>query len=292
MGFAATRDIRAGEQLFSSYGSEDGGLKWFEARGMPMVVPEESYIGSEDLPFFLAEFCSNVYSGIGQPFWKRMLDDKVGCGDVAKLDESRLAPFDAGIGEARAKQNISKGSRIEIGPGLVMSKETVAGSVLGGLVFSWNDFSEEQKAKLRILYSSGKRKVQYQSPDTDWKRVYVSIPFEDLSILPASGNIGMVRRVGDAQSSNCRLDILWETGKVDDVTVTMELIATTDIEAGEILLLDLPPAGTRKELELLKAELDLADQPYFQEMFEASVDEKIVDSNVNEESSGAGSDEL
>jgi hypothetical protein len=270
LGFFAKRAIRAGEQLFSTYGLEDGGVKWFADRKMVMMAPEESIISSEILPYFSNEFCSNIHAGFGRPFFES-LKAKGELGNVG-IDPSRLAPFDAGIGDARAKRPISKGERIEIGSGLLLSTKLIAGSVLGGIVFSWQHLNEKHRANLRILRESGQIKLQHQGHSTHWTAIDTFVSYEDLSILPASGQIGMVRRVGETELSNCRLDILWQLGQKDSVSVTLELRATRYIDTGEVLLLNLPPAGTKEELQLLQAELDGLGQPYFPGLFDATPD--------------------
>ena len=268
-GFRANRAIRAGEQLFVTYGIDDGGVKWFEDRDMDMLAPEES-ITSESLPYFLKEFCSNVYATFGRPYWERMaVSEELG---EPGIDPSRLAPFDAGLGDARAKRPISKGDRIEIATGLLLSTQLIAGTVLGGLVFSWQHLSEQHRASLHILRESGQIKLQGQNQDSGWARVDMFESYEDLSIFPASGHIGMVRRVGETEVSNCHLNILWHLGQKDSVSVTLELVATRDIDTGDVLLLDLPPAGTKDELRLLKAELDGLGQAYVPGLFDTASD--------------------
>jgi hypothetical protein len=278
MGFHARRGIRAGEQLYSTYGDEDGGVQWFKDRNMVMVAPEESVISSENLPYFTKEFCSKIHAGFGRPFVERLKEagDNVPVG----VDPTRLAPFDAGIGDARAKQSLSKGERIEIGSGLILSTKLIAGSVFGGIVFSWQHLKEEHRANLRILRETGQLKLQHQGYDTGWNSIDTFESYEDLSILPASGHIGVVRRVGETEPSNCRLDILWQLGQKDGVSVTLQLRATRDINAGEVLLLNLPPAGTKEELRLLQAELDGIEEPYFSGLFDTKNDPDLESSHV------------
>lgn len=278
MGFSAKRAIRAGEQLFTSYCDDDGGVRWFKARKLDMVAPEESIISFKNLPYFSKEFCSNIYGGFGRPFFERLKaqeDDEL---DEHLVGLSRLAPFDAGIGNARAKRPISKGECIEIAPGLILSTNLIAGTMLGGLVFSWQHLNEDQRASLRIVRESNQMKLQYQGNDNRWTSVDRFVSFDDLSILPTGGNIGLVRRVGrDTEVTNCQLNILWHLGQRDIVSVTLELRATQDIDTGDMLLLNLPPAGTADELQLLKDELDGAGgQPYYPGFFDTLAD---LDSN-------------
>lgn len=236
-----------------------------------MVAPEESIISAESLPLFKKEFCSKIYAGFGRPFLES-LRAKGELDESFRIDASRLAPFDAGIGDARARRPISKGERIEVASGLLLSTKLFAGTVLGSLLFSWHHLNEKNRANIRILRESGQIMVQYQDQGTDWVGVDTFVSYEDLSILPASGQIGLVRRVGETEASNCRLDIAWKLGQKDSVSVTLELIATQDIDTGDVLLLNLPPAGTKEELRLLKAELDGLGQPYFPGLFKGLVE--------------------
>ncbi len=272
MGFRAKRAIRAGEQMFSTYGSEDGGAEWFKVRRMEMMAPKESIIPPQKLPQFMKDFCSNIHAQFGIPLWETLLIDGEGINSFG-VNASRLAPFDSGLGNARAKQFISRGERVEIGPGLILSSKLTFGTALGSLVFPWNHLTEEQQASLRILREDGQLKLQHQGYDTSWKRVDTFESYEDLSILPVGGQIGLLRRVGEIESSNCRLNILWELGQPDSVTVILELVATDDIESGEILKLNLPQVGTMEELELLHAELVEFGHPFYAGIFDVRPEE-------------------
>jgi hypothetical protein len=253
--FIARRDIVAGEQLFTSYGVHDEGRQWFADRGVEMQAPADKAL--LDLK---PEFCSKIYAGVGLPSWKKLATRS----DASDL--ARLAPFDAGFGDAKAKVAIVRGERIEISTGLLLSRKLVKGSILGGLVISWkDDLKEEHKQHLRTLRHSGQLKVQYQGHDTSWKSIDHFDSFEDLAILPGAGNIALVRRVGDAEASNCQLVL--GAQHYGSVGVTLELVATADIAVGEVLKLDLPPGGSAAELALLKDELELTGQPYHSEIF-------------------------
>lgn len=89
IGFVAKRHIRAGEELFVSYGLEDGGKQWFASRGLQDVLKVqqetslEKFTGNEG-PFmtsiqptvlrsFFSQFCSKAYGGIGQSTWNEQI---------------------------------------------------------------------------------------------------------------------------------------------------------------------------------------------------------------------------
>jgi hypothetical protein len=259
--FIARRDIVAGEQLFTTYGVHDEGRQWFADRGVEMQAPADKDNKTVSALLDLKpEFCSKIYAGVGLPSWKKLATRS----DASDL--ARLAPFDAGFGDAKAKVAIVRGERIEISTGLLLSRKLVKGSILGGLVLSWkDDLKQEQKQHLRTLRHSGHVKVQYQGHDTSWKSVDHFDSFEDLAILPGAGNIALVRRVGDVEASNCQLVL--GTQHYGSVGVTLELVATADIAVGEVLKLDLPPGGSAAELALLKDELERTGQPYHSEIF-------------------------
>jgi hypothetical protein len=276
-GYVARRDIVAGEQLFTSYGHDDEGRQWFAERGMEMQAPadKDSKIALADLELFQAEFCSKIYAGVGLPSWKQLAPSDPTASE-ALMDAARLAPFDAGFGNAKAKFAITSGKRIEISTGLLLSRKLVKGSTLGGLIISWeDDLKEEHKQSLRILRHSGQVIVQYQGHDTSWRRIDRFDSFEDLAILPAAGNIALVRRVGDSEASNCRLVLHWQGTQHGSVGVTLELVATADIAVGEVLKLNLPQGGSAAELALLKDELELTGQPCHSDLFLVKSDDEL-----------------
>jgi hypothetical protein len=255
VGFTARRRIEAGEQLFSTYGNEDEGKEWFENRGIEMQAPPESRIATEDLPHYIAECCSKIYAGIGLPKWT--LSD----GEMYNM-ESRLAPFDAGLGDAKAKVDISQGESIETGFGLAVSRELMRGTLVAPLLMTWGNFDENQKQALRILQQSGRLVVK--GPDMDQPDSFKS--FEDLAILPVAGNIGLVRR-GDFPS-NCRLVIDWRAGQSNSYGVTFQLVATQNIKAGEVLKMEMPKASAEDERRLLKERMDATGNLYHDGFFD------------------------
>ena len=92
VGFCATRDIIAGEQLYVSYGdavdsssfdenscssSSDNNnnnnndkMDWFERRELEAQTMIEDYIESNMIPFYLSKHCSKIYGGVGLPTWR------------------------------------------------------------------------------------------------------------------------------------------------------------------------------------------------------------------------------
>jgi hypothetical protein len=268
LGFLAKRDIQAGEELFSSYGDDDGGEIWFSARRIDMKVPEvsETRISQDNLPQKMEAYCSNIYAGVGRETW----EEKVVAfayqherGAFPHYDISRFAPRDAGLGNAIARRAVSKSERIEIAPGIVMSRSSVNGTLLAPLVFGWEALTQENRQALSKLRENGRLTLQFQSQDTEWQRIDRFESFEDIAILPVAGNIGMLQRVGSDGGSNCRLVIRSDDAE-GTVGVTLEVIATEDIEVGDVLKLDLrvPPTGSRKVVGAFRKEMSLTGQRY------------------------------
>lgn len=299
-GFVATRKIRRGEELFSSYnGKEDGGSEWFGRRGIPMVTPSLStspLLNTENgiLDAHSKAFCSKIYSGVGLPSWRdRLLPLLPKDYNLPFfIDPKWLAPsFDAGWGGARTKVDVKKGERLEISTALVLSYEFTKGSALMPLVYSWKDLDEDHRKVLRSLaQQNGDLHLQYQGPDTSWKprnNFTLANPnrFEDLVLFPVAGNIGMVRRRASSAGveANCRLilhrpsssQVSEDVDSKDSmvwlekpVGVTIELIASKDMPSGTLLVVDLEEsAATPHEYKLLYRELKLTGQPFAREVF-------------------------
>jgi hypothetical protein len=249
-GWTALKRIEAGEQLFSNYDPSDGGEEWFRFRGIEMQAPPESRIAAEDLPLYLANCCSKIYAGVGMPKWT--LSD----GEMYNM-ESRLAPFDAGLGDAKAKVDIAEGESIETGFGLAVSRELMRGTLIAPLLMTWDNFDENQKQALRILQQSGRLVVKgsYNDQPDSFKS------FEDLAILPVAGNIGLVRR-GDFPS-NCRLVVDWRAGQSNSYGVTFQLVATQNIKAGDVLMMEMSRSGEDDERRLLEEQMNATGNLYY-----------------------------
>lgn len=261
-GWYTTRPIRAGEELYSTYGQSDGGQKWFAARGLDMNHDKIDIPNSTgQLDFLRSRYCTKIYSGPGRDSYRQL---------IPSIEENRVAPFDAGFSDARAKVAIKAGERIEQSPGMLFNKVMIEGSALGGLIIGWDHLRPEQQEVMRKNHPSGKVPVAYSAQRTQWKKIFRNVDLEDLAILPFAGRIGMVKRlpVGNSyEQSNCQLDIQIQVvkdaeGENTFATVILELIATQDIEVGQNLAMDVYRAGSFFELELLKSKLKQTGQPF------------------------------
>jgi hypothetical protein len=232
------------------------------------------------LNFLRNQYCTKIYAGPGPTNFRQL---------VPTVDESRIAPFDAGLFDARAKVSIKAGERIEQGPAMLLYKPFVDDTVLGPLVISWNDLLSQHQNTLRSVSMSwgGKLPIHYRGDASQWQRIRRMASIEKIAILPFAGRIGLVRRVHRSKaynmeqhgeqsawssmtnddedatsSSNCYLEIdvyLTQVIEADDdipeVSVVLTLVASQDIEAGQVLKMDIKPAGTAYEKELLRLKL-------------------------------------
>jgi hypothetical protein len=91
-----------------------------------------------------------------------------------------------------------------------------------------------------------------------------------LTILPVSGNIGLVRRVGSGgdEGYNCKLLIRSNKDHGTNVGVTLELIATRNIAAGEVLTVNIAPSEFVEEYRLLHDEMEESGQPHHPGIFD------------------------
>ena len=107
----------------------------------------------------------------------------------------RLAPFDAGLSDARAKVSIKKGEHIEKRIELVISRNQIRGTPLGPIAFYWENLKRDNHQHLIDLRNDEKLITQYQGSDIEWESVDRFIAYSELTVLPVSGSIGLVQRV-------------------------------------------------------------------------------------------------
>lgn len=287
VGFRATRDIAAGEQLYVSYG-DDLSEAWFENRGLNSQSMTAEAIEPNMLPFFVSSYCSKIYAGIGQPTWRdnilpiltSMHYNSGGAGTILEpsswMDLTRLAPFDAGLSDARAKVAIRKGAQIEKSLGLVISRNYVRGTPMGPIAFYWENLKIDHHQHLIDLRDDNKLVLQYQGHDTNWESVDRFVGYSEITILPVSGNIGLVRRVGGTGDQyNCKLIVRSNKDHQSNVGVTLELIATRDIDVGDVLKLNIAPSEFDEEYRLLHDEMEESGQPHHPGIFDIIVDEEL-----------------
>mmetsp|Transcript_22041 Transcript_22041/g.52209 ORF Transcript_22041/g.52209 Transcript_22041/m.52209 type:complete len:448 (+) Transcript_22041:220-1563(+) len=285
--FRATRDIAAGEQLYVSYVDDASlTLEWFQNRGLNSQTTTEEVIEANLLPFYASKYCSKIYGGVGQPTWRDNIlpiltsvhYNSGGAGTILEpsswMDLTRLAPFDAGLSDARAKVPLKKGDQIEKSLGLVLSRNHVRGTPLGPIAFYWENLKIDHHQHLINLRDDKKLVLQYQGQDTNWESVDRFVGYSEITVLPVSGNIGLVRRVGgglDGEEFNCRLMIRSNKDHQTNVGVTLELIATKDIPVGEVLKLNIAPSEFDEEYRLLHDEMEESGQPHHPGIFDSII---------------------
>jgi len=291
VGFRATRDIASGEQLYVSYVDDPSdSVEWFKNRGMDTETQTEKFIDPNMLRFYASKHCSKIYAGIGAPTWKDsilpILSSTHENGHLGTMlhpsswmDLTRLAPFDAGLSDARAKVAIKKGGHIEKSLALMTSRNFVRGTSLGPIVFYWENLKIDHHQSLINLRDDQKLILQYQGPDTGWKPIDRFEGYSEMTLLPVSGNIGLVRRVGSGgehgEDYNCRLVIRSNKDHLTNVGVTLELIATRDISAGDVLKLNIAPSEFEEEYRLLHDEMEESGQPHHPGIFDIIKDEEL-----------------
>jgi len=193
---------------------------------------------------------------------------------IPPVDESRIAPFDAGLFDARAKVPVKAGDRIEQGPpAMLLYKPFVDDTALGPLVITWDAFQPHHQDSLRSASKPWGEKlpIQYQGEASRWERIRRLASIEKIAIFPFAGRLGLVRRVRQEESgvsttgagaddSNCRLEVDVDVQVVDGedvpyVSIILTLVATKDIAVGEVLKMDLKSGGTMYDKELLKSKV-------------------------------------
>lgn len=260
MGVQALRNISMGEELLARYGDND----WFTSRSIPQKHGTSTPIPPIDVPGFKSQYCSKIHAGVGSQTWTHKVLPNVTVINFWFDANQRLPPRDAGFGVARAKIALQAGDRIELSLGLLVSQRIMADSIVAPLLFSWADLTSDQQRVLRMLRKNFRDQFIVHYPGRE-ERHNVFDSYEDLAILPI-GALAMVRRLGRGESSNCRLNIR-ETMQPGSSSLALELVATEDIAQDQVLLLDLPPAGTPSENDLLEAELKRTGQPYHASTF-------------------------
>lgn len=257
----AVRDIAMGEELLARYGEED----WFTSRNIVQKKPNPGtdmvVVHAMDIPHYKSRYCSKIQAGIGSKTWNEKILPNVTIHNFWFKADQRLAPKDTGFGVARAKVALAAGDCIELSLGLLVSERIMADSTIAPILFRWTDLNSQQQRTVRTLRKNFKNQFVLHYPGLQGDRHDSFESYEDLAILPI-GALGMVRRLGrNDGAANCRLNIR-ESMQSGSTSVGLKLVATKAIKQGEVLLLDLPPAGTPKELELLEYELKRTGQPY------------------------------
>lgn len=268
--WVANRDIEAGEELFSSYGLDDGGQLWFAERGLVQrdIRPEDSRKTGDVFDADSAKYCAKTLAGIGKPGWHKIETfERTNRKRPVTFDVQRLHPYDNPV--TICKEHVSSGTVLEMAPGLIISKAYAEHSMLAPYCYFWTDLKAEQQAVMMDLYEKKEWVVQYQGPDTGWVRGDKFEGFEEIAILPVAGNIGLVMKVSPDDDPNCRLEItssgsLTSAGGVEksgSAGIILSLIATRTIESGEVLRLDMHESTHASALELLFNEIKLTGHP-------------------------------
>lgn len=266
IGFAAKRDIKRGEELFSSYGVTEA---WFTDRGFDMRHPAEvEPLSNEVLDEREKKYCSKIYAGVGHSTWQRRIlptIEEVGH-PLPLFDPDRYLPLQDHP-TAIAKVAVNAGEILDMAPALVIPRDQILPSPLAAFGIYWEDWDDEQKANIEKLREVGAYRMRGWDAAANKLALDVMQYYEEGVVLPVAGSIGMVRKVGKTtESSNCRLNIISSTseGEVGDIGsagVVLQLIATVDIQAGEELRLSLPDSSSWDAKMNLLQHLAFTGQP-------------------------------
>ncbi|CAB9524430.1 expressed unknown protein [Seminavis robusta] len=288
VGFVALRDIQRGQELLSSYGDE-----WFDERGMEMIQrqqEEEVIPGHGRLLQLEDRHCSRIVSGLGQStWWNRVLASHElvhGPESLPKFNMEAMLPLQDHP-TAVAKQFIREGYMIDKGPALVVPVADFEHSPLSPMLIRWTDLTNPQThdiLSLREMYYAYKLKGKKNSTDDEETENTTTIRqdqlhhdvlefFDESAILPASGHIGLVLRVGPdeehqrfGENFNCRMEIdpqIRDLKQMDhnSAGIVLKLYATKDIHPGQELRLHLPDTSSWHAKMSLMQHLALTGQP-------------------------------
>lgn len=265
VGFVATRAIKAGEELFSSYGLHDGGEEWFRSRRLErqQLSTEEAQLSSEELQMAMQSYCPKLYAGFGREVFKTRVLGNIAPENIPGNAADGLYPKqNAGFGKVIAKVPLKPGDVIESGPALAMHVDYIVGTALAPLVFGWNVLMASHRINLRLLREAGHLTILHQSVDTNWRRIDHWDGYDKLVILPAAGSIAMVERVGHKdETANCRLEISGSGSGEGSAGIILRLVATRNVDTGETLRLAVNPGGTSAEHIELRNEMQRTGQP-------------------------------
>jgi hypothetical protein len=268
VGFVAKREIKRGEELLSSYGDE----KWFTDRGLSMVENDnqaDALPSLEQMEQREHQYCQKTIAGVGHPTWfQRVLPtcDHYGSNrpDIRPYDMLPLQDHPTTI----AKEAVQVGQILEMAPALIVPYDQIVASPLAPMTIFWHDLDDEHHEVITNLYQLGAFRLKAISNKTGKREPNVLINFDDAAILPAAGNIGMVRKVGQEEGadSNCCIEIVAAAKSIENMDVgssglVLKLIATKDIEPGEELRLNLPDNSSWHSKMNLAQHLALTGQP-------------------------------
>lgn len=134
------------------------------------------------------------------------------------------------------------------------------GTALAPFGFYWQDLTEQHRDALRELREAGRLKVQHQGHDTEWYRLDHFTTFENIVVFPAAGNVALIERVGSTDP-NCEMKIGCNGPELEAAGLVLEILATSDIHAGETLRLNIVPTRGDEEKLALIAILESTGQP-------------------------------
>lgn len=319
-GYKATRNIKRGEELLTNY---DPTGKWFTARGINTKQIDYNHTNHQtmsavELVHHLQDreqqYCSKMVAGIGCSTWthrilpteralqRQKMASPQGEGPPQRphwhFDYQSTLPLQDHP-TAVATSFIPTGQTIEVSPALVVPRDEVHNSSLSPMVIYWEDLETTNQEVIQQLRERGAFWMKGINEETGKLEIDVLRYYEQVAILPAAGNVALVRKVGAETDSNpnCRLEILSSSsegkrGALDywSAGIVLKLIATQDIPDGTELKLNLPDSSSWETKILLVQHLALLGQPIPQHLVNAYNPQPDANANADVNAKENGED--
>jgi uncharacterized protein len=189
-------------------------------------------------------YTSKIYSGFGKMNFKALLESLFDDKSKRKYDmksyyKTRVAPFEAGYRNSRAKVAIDKeGTLLEIAPALIFAKEIVCNTLLEPIALFWNDLEPASLDEEGSNFAESLR-ILYKNIDTQWLPRYETLLREDATaLLPLGGSLALLDRTSsdNPDDYNCRLEGIMPD-RWNEHAFTIRIVSTKSIEMGELLVL-------------------------------------------------------
>jgi uncharacterized protein len=189
-------------------------------------------------------YTSKIYSGFGKTNFKALLqslfDDKSKRKyDMKSYYKTRVAPFEAGYRNSRAKVTIDReGTLLEIAPALIVAKEIVCNTLLEPIALFWNDLDPSSLDEEGSYFAESLR-ILYKNNATQWLPRYKKLRRDEATaLLPLGGSLALLDRTtsDNPNDYNCRLEGIMPD-RSNEHAFTIRIVSTKSIEMGERLVL-------------------------------------------------------
>ena len=212
-------------------------------------------------------YTSKIYTGHGKKKFKEVMKSITEAKSERKYNvkpyyKTRVAPFNAGYRNARAKVSIAKeGITMEIVPALIISKKIVRKTLLEPIVLQWKDI--EPSSFDPSFHSLETLRVLYKRESTCWLPQYEDKGIENTCIVPLAGSLALMERTtsDDPNDYNCRLEDI-KLDEFNENAFCVRIVSTRPIKVGEQLILKMSNiSASKKRHNLIWMELLETGQP-------------------------------